>query len=999
MTRTLVLLGLALAVADGATRAAQSIEDPRAVVRSALRAVEGDSAPALRARWTARLAADPADRAATLGLATLDRLTYDYPSAERRYAALYRDSSAADRFTAYARLGAGQALDTRGHLTEAGDQLDRAREAARRAGDARAEAEALLALAFIRAQAQGVLVGFAMLDSADRLFPAAALDGRAELLRRRSALFAIVGRADTAAALSLACRDLARRAGEPRTEATCLRARAYNLTAQGLNDSATAVLHEAERLQRRARDHGGLAVTLMFATDPYLNSGQYGAAKATLERALVEAEISHDDNAAAAVHLGLGSLGIRFADYVSADVELRRAVEMFSEQGDSNDATNAVAFQAYLAAATGDPARARERYARVIAWNERIGSVRAEFDARVQLAEMETRARDWKAAETALDAARSLARRTRQMRWLAELGYDEGRLALRQGDLAGAERRLTVYIESRDTTERLQRHLARTQLAEVFARRGDAARAERELTAAGDELDRWRAGLADRELRLLAFQASAGDHLSRDASVARVLATLVRAGRVEAAFELAERRRARELVDRLTQAEALRAEGATPAARAGAWRRTRTITAAGAAAALPDDRTALVEYVTGVDGAPTTVFVVTRAGVQAKALAAADSVIPSIERFVALLEDGQDPRSPAQRLGAALLGAALPALPAAVDRLLIVPDGPLHRLPFDALRLADGRYVVERYTVALVPSAAALATLRQRPARVEPASDGSDGSGGTATLLAFGDPAFARAGRGGEGRGDDASVVYRDAFDQSGGLPRLAAAGDEVRGVARYSRAPVVRVRGEASEAFLKREPLERFGVLHFATHALVDEATLARTALALAPGSGEDGFLSPADLAALRLNADLVVLSACHTAGGVIVAGEGLQGLTAPLLEAGARSVVATQWRIGDRSTVRLVDDFYGAMAEGKPVPDALREAKLAAIRRGAPARDWAAFTVVGDPSVRVPLERPSEPRAGWRWALLAAAGGMMAMVGGYRVWRRGRDARQGDA
>src|SRR4051812_16217861 len=168
MTRTLVLLGLALAAADVPTPAAQSIEDPGAIVRSALRAVEGDSVPALRARWTTRLAADPADRAAMLGLATLDRLTYDYPSAERRYAELYGGSLAADRFSAYARLGAGQALDTRGHLTEAGHQLARARETARRAGDARAEAEALLALAFIRAQAQGVQVGFATIDSADR---------------------------------------------------------------------------------------------------------------------------------------------------------------------------------------------------------------------------------------------------------------------------------------------------------------------------------------------------------------------------------------------------------------------------------------------------------------------------------------------------------------------------------------------------------------------------------------------------------------------------------------------------------------------------------------------------------------------------------------------------------------------------------------------------------------------------------------------------------------
>jgi CHAT domain-containing protein len=208
-----------------------------------------------------------------------------------------------------------------------------------------------------------------------------------------------------------------------------------------------------------------------------------------------------------------------------------------------------------------------------------------------------------------------------------------------------------------------------------------------------------------------------------------------------------------------------------------------------------------------------------------------------------------------------------------------------------------------------------------------------------------------------------------------------------VRDVARYAPSAVVRVRGDASEAFVKHTPLERFGVLHFATHALVDESTLARTALALSPGDGEDGFLSPADLAGLRLDADLVVLSACRTAGGVIVAGEGLQGLTAPLLEAGARSVVATQWRIGDRSTVQLVDEFYEAMAKGQPVAQALRTAKLAAIRRGAPPRDWAAFTVVGDPEARVKLSQPA-PRPSLWWV---AAAGAALVLGGLFVRRRG--------
>jgi CHAT domain-containing protein len=181
--------------------------------------------------------------------------------------------------------------------------------------------------------------------------------------------------------------------------------------------------------------------------------------------------------------------------------------------------------------------------------------------------------------------------------------------------------------------------------------------------------------------------------------------------------------------------------------------------------------------------------------------------------------------------------------------------------------------------------------------------------------------------------------------------------------------------------------------VIHLATHALVDESSLARTALALAPGAREDGFLSPADLADLTLDADMVVLSACRTAGGVTVAGEGVQGLTTPLLAAGARSVVATQWRVGDRSTVRLVADLYDGLARGETVAEALRSAKLAALRRGAPAGEWAGFTVVGDPLARVALVRPAGlPRAMW-----LGIGGVILLLGAACYWavkRRGRRA-----
>jgi CHAT domain-containing protein len=109
-----------------------------------------------------------------------------------------------------------------------------------------------------------------------------------------------------------------------------------------------------------------------------------------------------------------------------------------------------------------------------------------------------------------------------------------------------------------------------------------------------------------------------------------------------------------------------------------------------------------------------------------------------------------------------------------------------------------------------------------------------------------------------------------------------------------------------------------------------------------------------------------MVVLSACRTAGGVVVDGEGVQGLTAPLLEAGARSVVATTWRVGDRAAARFVDRLYAGLARGSPVAEALRAARLAALRNGEPPAAWAAFTVVGDPFVTVPLGRFARPPSG---------------------------------
>jgi CHAT domain-containing protein len=365
-------------------------------------------------------------------------------------------------------------------------------------------------------------------------------------------------------------------------------------------------------------------------------------------------------------------------------------------------------------------------------------------------------------------------------------------------------------------------------------------------------------------------------------------------------------------------------------------------------AGIPDDRTALVEYVVA-DGAPITVFVVQRSGVSARVLPPADSLGADVRRFTALVESGIDAPPFGRRLGATLVDPALALLDARVTRIIVVPDGPLHRLPFDALRASDGRYLLERYALGYAPSASAVLTLQRR--RTTPPGTPP------VRLLAFGDPVLGPVGH---DTADAATAEFLAAARAAGALGRLTGARREAKLVARYAPAADVRLGRDASAAFLRHTDLRRYRVLHFAAHAVVDERSVTGTALVLAPSAGESGFVGAGDLTALRLDADLVVLSACRSAGGVVVGGEGMQGLTSPLLAAGARSLVATQWRIDDREVVPVVDAFYAALAAGQPVIDALRTAKLRALRAGQSPRSWAAFAAIGDPMITLALRAP---------------------------------------
>jgi len=167
---------------------------------------------------------------------------------------------------------------------------------------------------------------------------------------------------------------------------------------------------------------------------------------------------------------------------------------------------------------------------------------------------------------------------------------------------------------------------------------------------------------------------------------------------------------------------------------------------------------------------------------------------------------------------------------------------------------------------------------------------------------------------------------------------------------------------------------LDRYRIVHFATHGVIDAERPRLSGLVLSlvdpGGRAQDGFLSLADIYNLHLAADLVVLSGCETALGREIRGEGLVGLVRGFLYAGARRVVASLWRVEDRATAELMARFYRAMLrQGKPPAAALRDAQLALLRqrRWRQPSSWAGFVVQGDWR-RAAGERAGGPATGSR-------------------------------
>jgi CHAT domain-containing protein len=342
-------------------------------------------------------------------------------------------------------------------------------------------------------------------------------------------------------------------------------------------------------------------------------------------------------------------------------------------------------------------------------------------------------------------------------------------------------------------------------------------------------------------------------------------------------------------------------------------------------------------------GGGTWLVCVTRRSVRVHRLTSNADLHGQVAALVGLLRDRETPvnrwEPAAARLGRTLLGPAIAELPSRIQQLVIVSDGELHRLPFEALRPGAGLpRLGEQFAITLVPSA----TLWLRLRTLQTGSV-------SRTALVLADPEVSR--------GSAASEMA---------LSPLPWARREARAIAStlQMEASQIREGAAASESFLKRVSLQRVSVLHLAAHARADEAFPDRSAVFLAPGdAADDGRLQPKEIAALQLHGGLVVLSACESAAGVLVSGEGLLSLARAFFAGGAGGVVATRWPLRDDDAAFVMGRFYRALGSGLGAAAALRRARREAIDHGLPAAAWAGLVLLGD-GLRPPLG-PSTPPA----------------------------------
>ncbi len=530
----------------------------------------------------------------------------------------------------------------------------------------------------------------------------------------------------------------------------------------------------------------------------------------------------------------------------------------------------------------------------------------------------------------------------------------------RKQALIWADQAVRIADSLGDPATQLEARSARGVALEASADKNTSAA----YLAAIDLLESWRGRLTLGDLRM----GVSDSHLDVYEGAIR---TLLRRGRSEDAFQIAERARARLLLELMAQhdvhdtqrsrEDTLRQllrekfssrEDAKDAAAVAADREIDALTAAldsvEAAARTRDARAGVVypapstiaDLRTGLltpDRALLMFFWgerdvygwwITRDTIHAARLGSADSLAAMVEFLKGALSgsDGRLAWQPAARRAFAQFIA--PLAPSEQSEVLVIADGPLAYLPLETLIRAGNTPWGSSTRFVYGPSASVLLALQRSPASTH----------WERAVLAVGNPSRASHAQ--------ARVATTSERSADSLLPDLPAAATEARNIASLLGGDAITGNQATVTRWLSLDPA-RYRYLHFATHTIFNDEHPQRTALLMA-----DGRLDLDAVRRLRLSSDLVTLSACETALGQQLRGEGIIGFPHAFLEAGAHGVVMSLWRVNDRAASRYMEDFYRELRIGRSPADAMlaiRRSRIAAGGADAHPSQWAAFVLVG--------------------------------------------------
>jgi CHAT domain-containing protein/lipopolysaccharide biosynthesis regulator YciM len=602
----------------------------------------------------------------------------------------------------------------------------------------------------------------------------------------------------------------------------------------------------------------------------------------------------------------------------------------------------------------GDPAKALETYgaAQQLFARERLSDGEIHILENIGI----VRALDYQDIKSALQAfteALHLAEHTANRRQVALAHLFRGEALHRMNRVEDAQREFEEALAgARQLGAVEEQWTAQYDLGRAYRRRGDHARALALFQQAIATIESVRSGLGKTSLKA-EFLAN-----KRDVYDASIDLLLQSGAPLEQLFGLVEQARSRNLQDAL--------------------RNTLAPTSLSSVQGKLAKGSLLIEYWVGSQRMAALWMTRERAGIVTKPLGGDD--LTEIQQMAQALPQaaGSAWENQARRIGELLL-SGIP-LQSGTRQVLIVPDGILHNLPFEALaRGNSGSLLIEQCAVSYLPSAALLLKKETRPSSSPPWKR---------QLAGFGDPVV-----------PEHSTLAAD--ERWSRLP------DSAREL--HSIASVLRGSAEVHQAGddLKRHLVDGSAagvpLLHFSTHAMTDMADPNRSRILFTPEAGKRGseYLFWREVQALPLRGvELVTLSACDTEGGKLIRGEGIQSFSRAFLAAGAGATVTTLWRVADRPTAELMKIFYAHLARGETKADALRAAKLSFLHSGSALSQpqfWAAFVLTGDG--QAPLGRV------WSWAwlivpavmLAAAISGFGFLYFGWRRWggRRARASR----